>query len=148
MSKYTLVSPRDANEWATYHDIRRRVLFEARGQFGVYNANHPDDTAPGNHAKLLVYGGDAVGVVRIDVDGPTAIVRRMAIREDMQRRGHGRALIALIEQFAYANGCHALASHVAPDAVEFYLKCGFSMVGNESRSLSSRNSVFMTKRMS
>ena len=65
----------------------------------------------------------------------------------MQRRGHGRALIALIEQFALANGCHELASHVASDAVEFYLKCGFSIVGNESN-LSDSKSVFMSKRLS
>ena len=148
MTEYTLVSPRTANEWALFHDIRRRVLFEARGQFGVYNANHPDDTAPGNYAKLLLYGTVAVGVARIDVDGATAIVRRVAIREDVQRHGHGRALIALIEQFALANGCHELASHVAADAVGFYLKCGFSIVGDESSALSNSKPVFMTKRLS
>jgi hypothetical protein len=52
-----------------YHDIRREVLFEARGQFGVYNENHPDDVAAGNHAKLLLHRGHPVGVIRIDVSG-------------------------------------------------------------------------------
>jgi hypothetical protein len=50
--EYELVSPGDADAWRVYHDIRREVLFEARGQVGVYDGNRPDDRAAGNHAKL------------------------------------------------------------------------------------------------
>lgn len=34
MTDYELVSPADAAAWVAYHDIRRRVLFEAGGRFG------------------------------------------------------------------------------------------------------------------
>jgi hypothetical protein len=35
--------PSSDDEWSAYHMIRRKVLFENRGSFGVYNENHPDN---------------------------------------------------------------------------------------------------------
>ena len=142
---HELVTPASAGEWRAYHDIRRQVLFEARGYFGVYEENRPDDRAPANHAKLLVYRGEPVGVVRIDIDGTTALLRRVAIRSDVQRVGHGRALVSLAQRFAEEAGCATLASFVAPDAVGFYRRCGFAIEDN--REPSERTSVFMTKRL-
>jgi len=145
---YALVSPVDAREWSDYHKIRRHVLFEARGEFGVYDENRPDERTAGNHPKLLLHRGDAVGVVRIDVTGADAILRRVAIRSDVQRRGHGRVLLSLAERFARQEGCQRLSSHVAPDAVEFYRKCGFAIETERVTGGSGRESVFMTKRVS
>ena len=114
---YELRRPRGDAEWASYHEIRRRVLFERRG--------HPDDAKPGNHPLLLLHEGVALGVIRVDVDHDRATFRRVAIREDAQRRGHGRALLEAAEEFARAQGCVRVESHVAPDAAPFYLRCGF-----------------------
>jgi GNAT superfamily N-acetyltransferase len=147
MTDHALITPTEASEWRAYHDIRRQVLFESRGQFGVYQEDHPDDTTPGNHPKLLMYRGDPVGVVRIDVDGAIATVRRVAIRKDVQRRGHGRALFSLVRQFALAHGCGQLASHVAPDAVGFYERCSFTVNNIQTGGSSGQESVFMTRRV-
>ena len=76
MEGHELVTSIDPAEWRAYHDIRRRVLFEARGQFGVYDERRPDEKAPGHHPKLLLYRGDPVGVIRIDIDATTANCRR------------------------------------------------------------------------
>ena len=141
---YELVSPPDAASWSAFHDIRREVLFEARGQYGVYNDRHPDDAMPGHYPKLLLYRGHPVGVVRIDVSGHDAILRRVAIRSEVQRCGHGRALVSLAENFAVSHGCGRLASHVACDATGFYEKCGFSRAHSGDDS-SDGHSVLMTK---
>jgi GNAT superfamily N-acetyltransferase len=145
MNDHELVTPTDGVEWRAYHDIRRRVLFEARGQFGVYQEDHPDERAPGNHPKLLLYRGEPVGVVRIDLDRTTAICRRVAIRPDVQRRGHGRMLLTLAQQFARGKGCGQLSSFVAPDAVGFYERCGFTVDLGPTIGSAGRRSVFMTK---
>jgi GNAT superfamily N-acetyltransferase len=129
MTEYELVSPRDPHTWSVYHVIRREVLFEARGLFGVYDENRPDERAPGNHAKLLLVGGAPVGVIRIDISGNDATFRRVAIRLDAQRRGHGRTMLSLAEAFAAGQECTRILSHVAPDAVVFYEKCGFTREG-------------------
>ena len=34
-----LIAPRNDGDWNAYHDIRRRILFESRGERGVYDAN-------------------------------------------------------------------------------------------------------------
>ena len=144
---YELVSPADVDAWRAYHDIRREVLFEARGQFGVYDEHHPDDRAAGHHARLLLHRGEPVGVVRIDILGHEAILRRVAVRVAVQRAGHGRAMLSLAQEFAVARGCGRLASHVVPDAVPFYEKCGFSIEERPPMGPSSHESVFMTKRL-
>ena len=141
---YALVSPEDSASWRAFHDIRREVLFEARGQHGVYNDSHPDDAVPGHHPKLLLHRGHPVGVVRIDISGHEAILRRVAIRSEVQRSGHGRRLVSLAEAFAVSHGCGRLASHVARDAVGFYEKCGFSRAHPDDAS-SDGGSVLMTK---
>jgi N-acetylglutamate synthase-like GNAT family acetyltransferase len=73
----------------------------------------------------LTHAGQAVGVIRVDIDGETATFRRVAIVHDKRRSGHGRALMSLSESFAAEKGCRRLYSFVSPDAVGFYEKCGF-----------------------
>jgi GNAT superfamily N-acetyltransferase len=145
MTNYDLVSPSDPGAWAAYHEIRRRVLFEARGRYGVYDRHRPDETAPGHFPRLLLYAADPIGVVRIDVAGSTAILRRVAIRADVQGRGPGRMLIALVEEFAKSNGCHECVTHAAQDAVEFYRKCGFARADDSSVEMPGDEGVFMRR---
>jgi GNAT superfamily N-acetyltransferase len=147
MDTHELVTPTTTNDWAIYHAIRREVLFEARGQFGIYNENHPDERAPNNHPKLLIYRGEPVGVVRIDLDGDVAALRRVAIRPDAQRRGHGRVLLELAQRFARGAGCTRLVSFAAPDAVGFYQSFGFIIDAAGTVGPSVRESVFMTKEL-
>ena len=123
--KHLLRAPETPDDWHQYHTIRRRVLWERRGKFGSYDENHPDEYKVGNYPLLLTCREAVIGVVRIDVDGATATLRRVAIREDIQRSGHGRVLLALAEAFALRHGCNHLYSFVSPDAVDFYSKCGF-----------------------
>jgi GNAT superfamily N-acetyltransferase len=144
MEGHELITPSDPVEWRAYHDIRRRVLFEARGQIGVYDENRPDERGPGHHSKLLLYRGDPVGVVRIDIDRTTATCRRVAVRSDVQRLGHGRALLTLAQRFAQDSGCVRLVSFVAADAVEFYRRCGFT-IGRDITGAAGHEPVYMTK---
>ena len=141
MPAYRFITPVNEVEWAAYHAIRKHVLFDARGRFGVYNENHPDEYVVGHYSKLLLADDDPVGVVRVDVTGSRATLRRVAIRADMQRRGHGRVLLESAVAFAGTFGCLEIESHVAVDAVEFYLKCGFSI----HREQTEPSSVLMTK---
>lgn len=126
--KYELKTLSSTEEWQAYHGIRCKVLFENRGQFGIYDENHPDERREGNHPLLLLLDGIAIGVIRADIKGNQAILRRVAIREDLQRTGHGRVLLTLAETFAQSKGCNHVWSGVAPDAVGFYKRCGYTLV--------------------
>jgi GNAT superfamily N-acetyltransferase len=123
--QHELRTPRSAEEWQAFHAIRRKVLFENRGKAETYIADHPDDRKPGNHPLVFLYRGEIIGVLRIDVSGHVAMLRRVAIRDDLQRLGHGRVLVRLAEEFAKAEGCDEMHSNAAVEAVGFYERCGY-----------------------
>ena len=54
-----------------------------------------------------------------------AIMRTVAIRREYQRRGHGRAMVGMAEDFAFARGATFAVTISAIDAVPFYTKCGY-----------------------
>ena len=139
-SQYFLRPPQDDGEWRSYHAIRRKVLFDRRGQ--PYDEHHPDEFCAGNHPLVLFHRGEPVGVMRIDIDLPVAIFRRVAIREDMQRKGHGTVMLELAKRFACDNGCSLIRSFVNPEAVGFYERCGFNQ---DEASLSDAQHVLMQK---
>lgn len=113
-------------EWRAFHTIRRKVLFENRGKRESYIENHPDDLKPGNHPLVLLQAGVVVGVIRVDVSETLAWFRRVAIRDDLQRMGHGRVLLLRAEAFAKAQGCTEVRSNAAVEAVGFYERCGYA----------------------
>lgn len=85
--------------WNAYHDIRRAVLFEARGLIG-YDANHPDDRRDGHFPLLLLLENTPVGAARLDLmDDAAAWVRTVAIRAECQGKGYGRLLMAFSDTF-------------------------------------------------
>ena len=112
-------------DWEDYHAIREDVLWVARGRVGVYDRSHPDEHADSNHPFVFVVDDEAIGVLRVDVRPPVAWFRRVAVREDAQRRGHGRRMLELAMDFARGAGCTEVRSNVDPDAVAFYHKLGF-----------------------
>ena len=123
--EYQLRAPSSDEEWRAFHDIRRRVLFENRGKGETYIENHPDDSKVGNHPLVFLYEGVVIGVLRVDIDGTVAWLRRVAIRDDQQRLGHGRVLLRLAESFAKSKGCKEMQSNAAVEAVGFYERCGY-----------------------
>lgn len=114
-------SPED---WANYHGIRQKELFEPYGD--PYDDNHPDDKEPNHYNLLLKFNDVAIGTVRLDhIDSKTAIVRLVAISGSFQRQGHGRALQDLIEVFAKSVGVEKLFVNAEPDSLEYYRKMGW-----------------------
>lgn len=141
---HELRPPASYEEWRAFHAIRRKVLFENRGKRESYIEDHPDDSKPGNHPLILLYKGDIIGVLRLDVSETVVLLRRVAIREDLQLRGHGRVLLRLAEVFAKTESCNELRTNAAIEAVGFYERCGYAQDLEVS---SPPNSVRMWKRL-
>src|SRR5689334_1775948 len=140
-SGHELRAPQSDREWRAFHDIRRQVLFENRGKID-YIENHPDDTKTGNYPLVLLFQGDIIGVVRIDVCESEAWLRRVAIREDLQRQGLGRVLLRLAENFALKKNCTGVRTNAAVESVGFYERFGYV---RDAASPSPPNSVAMKK---
>ncbi|NEI15512.1 GNAT family N-acetyltransferase [Rhizobium leguminosarum] len=126
MCRYDLSLVESADDQSAYHRLRRTVLFEARGQYD-YVPDGPEEIKEQNLSLLFKLDGQAIGTVRLDQkpDG-RAIVRLVAIAPDLQRRGHGTAVLERVERLALSLGIRDLLVHSAPDAVGFYQKFGFS----------------------
>ena len=118
--------PASDDDWAAYHAIRRHVLFELRGIGANYDANHPDEHRAGHHPFLFCDADEPIGTIRVDVSDGVATFRLVAIRADLQRRGHGGRLLEAAEAFARRQACSRIESHVFPGAVGFYERCGFA----------------------
>lgn len=123
---YELVEVNDPQDWSDFHAVRRAELFEAKGRFGIYNDQHPDDYANFAHPLLLKVDGRAIGTVRLDLLGAgRAAVRLVAITASEQRRGHGRVLEALVAERARSLGVHTLLVNAAAEALGFYEATGW-----------------------
>ena len=130
INPYELRAVETSSDWSSFHSIRRAVLWDARGLDG-YDSEHPDDRASGNHPFLLLLDGVPIGVVRVDVSPPYAILRRVAIAQAWQRSGHGTQLVQLAEGFARRAGCSKVGSHVDREAVGFYERLGYASTSND-----------------
>ena len=118
---YRLSRPTSAEEWAAYHDIRRRVAFEA-GEA----VDDPDENAQGHFPLLLRFGGVPIGAIRVDSlnDGDAAF-RLVAIDPVHQGAGHGRVLLREAEGFARDIGCRRVVVYATPEAAGFYAAAGY-----------------------
>ena len=111
---YQLITVSEADDWAAYHDIRRKILFEARGKF-AYDPNHPDEYDPKNKPLLLKFRGVPIGTTRLDfLRTKEGVIRLVAIKTEYQNAGHGRVLSTLVEDRAKANGITTLFAKCGP----------------------------------
>ena len=142
--RFVLRQPIAETEWNAYHELRRTILFERRGRHGVYDAGHADEHAAGNHPFLFWSDGQPAGTIRIDITGTDAIFRLVTIREDQQRRGLGRRMLALAERFVRSKQRPLVHAHVNRAAIGFYESCDFAREGPDNDG----ETVLMTKTLS
>ena len=144
---YELIEVTDESDWRDYHTIRREVLWQARGRTG-YDDKHRDEYLPANHPLLLKLDGRPIGTARLDdFGGGMGAVRLVAIVADLQRRGHGRKLAELVEDYARSLGITRLFVNAAPEAVGYYEKLGWQRFTRDETELSgiASGAVQMTK---
>lgn len=80
------------------------------------------------HPLLLRLDGRPIGTTRLDVFGNgTDAVRPMAISTDVQGSGHGRALLALVEDYARYLEITLLFVNAVPEATGYYNKLGWEL---------------------
>jgi GNAT superfamily N-acetyltransferase len=122
-ASYRLSRPASVEEWTAYHDIRRRVAFEA----GEATDDDPEERAEGNFPLLLKLGAAPIGTIRIDsLSNGDAALRLVAIDPAHQGEGHGRVLLREAEGFARDIGCRRAVVYATPEAAGFYAAAGYA----------------------
>jgi GNAT superfamily N-acetyltransferase len=121
-ANYRLSRPASAEEWAAYHEIRRRVAFEA--EEGI--EDDPDELAQNHFPLLLKCGAEPIGTIRVDsLNNGNAALRLVAIHPTHQGAGHGRVLLREAEGFARDIGCRRAVVYATPEAAGFYAAVGY-----------------------
>ncbi|MDR3516157.1 MAG: GNAT family N-acetyltransferase [Azospirillaceae bacterium] len=129
---YELRAPASPSEWGDYHEIRKTCLFDVyhpRGSdnYFEYDANHPDERAPGNHPLVFLRDGRVIGTIRIDIKpDQRAIFRMIAIRRGLRGRALGTRLLCMGEAYARSMNAHAICLNSVAAAFKFYLRNGFN----------------------
>ena len=122
-ASYRLSRPASAEDWDAYHDIRRRVAFEA----GEAIEDDPEERAEGHFPLLLKLGAAPVGTIRVDsLNNGDAALRLVAIDPAHQGEGHGRILLREAEGFARDIGCRRAVVYATPEAAGFYAAAGYA----------------------
>lgn len=126
--QYELVRVESGSEdWVKFHHIQRTALF--RQEVSEYEREFNDTffCRPANRSWLLLkWQGVAVGITTLDhFDDSTAATRAVAIADEFQGKGHGRALGLLTQEFARSQGVKSLCVNAGDHAVEFYRRLGF-----------------------
>lgn len=92
-----------------------------------------DDIVPAYLADFLVAqeGGQDIGVAGLQVLGPCALVRSVAVHPDHRARGLGARLLAAVEQRASRHGTRQLYL-LTNDAQAFFAGRGYAEVSRDA----------------
>ena len=117
-----------ASERDAAFDIRRRVFQEEQG---VTAGDEFDaDDARATHV-LATAGETPVGTGRIVFRADDAKIGRMAVQKDWRGRSVGRAIMEELTRIANARKVRRLVLHAQVQAIPFYARLGFHIVGKE-----------------
>jgi GNAT superfamily N-acetyltransferase len=127
LDRYALRPVCSPEDWAAYHTIRRTAIFAPLLPGQAYDESDADEFKPGRLPHILLRDDEIIGTVRIDlIDDSQAGLRLIGIRGDLQRRGHGAALLRLAEQVARAASRAEIVINAHPTSLTFYLDNGYA----------------------
>jgi len=121
-----------AADWPDVADLRHRVFVVEQGVPAELERDDADATAV--HAISRDDAGRVVATGRLllDAAGPgRAVIGRMAADPASRGRGHGAAVLAVLQREAAAHGQTEVELHAQVGARRFYERAGYASVGEE-----------------
>ena len=119
-----------AADWPDVADLRHRVFVVEQGVPAELERDDADATAV--HAISRDDAGRVVATGRLllDAAGPgRAVIGRMAADPASRSRGHGAAVLAVLQREAAAHGQTEVELHAQVGARRFYERAGYAPVG-------------------
>lgn len=113
---------------AAAYDVRRRVFQDEQGVPPELEFDADDEIAAHVIAEV---GGIVVGTGRVVRHDDYAKIGRMAVLAPWRKRGIGRALLSALVREAAQQGAQRAVLHAQVQALGFYTRAGFHVVGDE-----------------
>lgn len=109
--------------------LRQRVL---RWPLGREYSDEDLAAEAGETSIVVTDGEEVVGTMQLrPLDANTLKVRQVAVAEDRQGTGVGRQMNDFAELWIRDHGFHQTELHARALVVDFYLKQGYTVVGDE-----------------
>jgi ribosomal protein S18 acetylase RimI-like enzyme len=123
-----LRTPESPEDFQRYFELRRQVL---RAPWGGQPGSERDALEESaDHALIENERGRVIAVGRVHLNAPhEAQVRYVAVAAEARGRGHGRRLMAYLEQLARQRGASRVVLNAREDVVPFYRKLGYEVIG-------------------
>ncbi len=119
-------SPKTAQEWDDYFDLRYRILRKPLNQAIGSERNDGDET--GQHFALYD-NQKLVAIARLDQSEPKiAQVRFVAVEHETQGKGYGKMIMEATEKKAKSSGNEKMILHARDYAVIFYEKLNYRLI--------------------
>ncbi|WP_372626640.1 YiiD C-terminal domain-containing protein [Arsukibacterium sp.] len=128
-SNWQLTSPKTAEHWDAYYQLRWQVL---RAPWQQPPGSERDEfEAQAYHLMLVDNNGIVQAIGRLhQLDDTTGQIRYMAVADSARGMGAGNRILHALEQQAVAGGLTLLQLNAREQAVGFYQKSGYQLVGD------------------
>lgn len=122
-----IYSPDTVQDLEDYYQLRWQLLRKAWQQ--PKGSEKDELEAESYHLLVRDNANRAIGVGRLHFISDTeAQIRYMAVVDNYQQQGIGRAIVRALEQYAAANNAKKIILHARENAVGFYEKIGYRVV--------------------
>jgi len=141
----SLREPRSAADFASYYDLRWRILREPWTQSKETARDEHEDAA----LHLTAWAGEILaGVGRLHFNSAEeGQIRYMAVDPQFLRQGVGSAILRALEARASEAGTRRIVLNARESAVPFYRRHGYCLTGPSATLFGSIDHWFMTKEL-
>jgi len=117
------------DEYQQMLKLRDEIL---RKPLGLHFSNEEVEKEKSNLHIAAYEDGKMLGCCMLVQEGPQTVrLRQMAVINDLQGKGIGRALMQFAENLARDRGYKKITMHARKNATGFYEKLGYKKVGKE-----------------
>lgn len=124
-----ILHPHSEEEWNKYFRLRYEILRKPWNQPESSTKDDAEDRSV--HWLITDQNGKAVGAGRLQINSDTeGQIRSMAVDNTFQSKGIGSLLIQEIEKEALKRKLKKIVLDAREEAVNFYLKNGYKVIGD------------------
>jgi len=126
--EYKILEPKTEEELEKYFNLRFEILRKPWNQSPSSTKDEWEDQSI--HVLMLDEQNEAIACGRLQLNSKEeGQIRSMAVRDDMQGKGFGKKIIGYIEAKAMELGLKKIDLDARINAVKFYEKSGYMVIG-------------------
>jgi len=121
-----ICTPETEEDFEKYYELRWRIL---RKPWQQNRGTEKDNNENNSYHLMAIEDNYIAGVARLqNISSTEAQLRYMAVDNNYQNQGIGKAIVQSMEDYAIKNNIHSIILHARENAVGFYEKTGYEII--------------------